>query len=86
MRERCPNLECFLVFIFCILTEYRDLLGKSVYSVRPNTGKLPEKLQVSGRKTPISFRENKFLTRKIDKQKKYLAKKIKRSYERLFSL
>ena len=37
--EKCPNTEIFLVRIFCIWTEYGDLLGNSAYSVqiRENT-------------------------------------------------
>ena len=34
LREKCPNTEFFLVFIFPIRTEYGNLLRKSPYSVR----------------------------------------------------
>ena len=41
LREKCPNTELFLVRIYCIRTEYGEILRYSdtLFVFRPNTGK-----------------------------------------------
>ena len=34
LHKNCPNTEFFLVLIFCIQSEYEDLLHKSLYLVQ----------------------------------------------------